>query len=77
MSQNEFYQGYRERLESKLRHKNAQINRTERLLKTLPDEQKSSFEALLEEARNHRKQIENELNELFEIIDQQKKQEAS
>jgi len=77
MTQNEFYQGYRERLESKLRHKNSQINRTERLLKTLPAEQKSSFEALLEEARNHRKQIENELNELFEIIDQQKKQETS
>ncbi|HBX68288.1 MAG TPA: hypothetical protein DEH25_02575 [Chloroflexi bacterium] len=70
MSQKEFYQGYRERLESKLRHKNSQITRTERLLKTLPDEQKPSFEALLEEARNHRKQIEIELNELYEIIDQ-------
>ncbi len=74
MSQSEFYQGYRERLESKLHHKNAQISRTERLLKTLPEEQKPSFEALLEEARNHRKQIEIELNELYEIINQQKKE---
>lgn len=74
MSQSEFYKGYRERLESKLRHKNTQITRTERLLKTLPEEQKPSFQALLEEARHHRRQIEIELNELFEILDQQKKQ---
>jgi CheY-like chemotaxis protein len=73
MAQEEFYQGYRERLESKLRHKNTQITRTERLLKTLPDEQKPAFEALLEEARQHRAQIESELNELFEILNQQKK----
>jgi CheY-like chemotaxis protein len=72
MSQSEFYRGYRERLESKLRHKNTQITRTERLLKTLPDEQKPSFEALLEEARHHRRQIEIELNDLFEVLDQQK-----
>jgi len=74
MSQSEFYQGYRERLESKLHHKNSQITRTERLLKTLPAEQKPSFEALLEEARNHRKQIEIELNDLYAIINQQKKE---
>ena len=74
MSQSEFYKGYRERLESKLRHKNTQITRTERLLKTLPEEQKPSFQALLEEARHHRRQIEIELKELFEILDQQKKQ---
>jgi CheY-like chemotaxis protein len=73
MSQEEFYVGYRERLESKLRHKNTQITRTERLLKTLPEEQKPAFEALLEEARHHRDSIEIELNDLFEILDQQKK----
>jgi CheY-like chemotaxis protein len=36
LGEKEFYQGYRERLESKLRHKNVQISRTERLLQTLP-----------------------------------------
>jgi CheY-like chemotaxis protein len=71
MSQSEFYQGYRERLESKLHHKNTQITRTERLLKTLPAEQKPAFEALLEEARHHRQQIQRELNELFAILDKQ------
>lgn len=73
LTQEEFYQGYQERLESKLRHKNTQITRTERLLKSLPEEQKPAFEALLEEARHHRKQIEIELNELFEILDEQKR----
>jgi CheY-like chemotaxis protein len=73
MSQEEFYHGYRERLESKLRHKKTQITRTERLLKTLPKEQKPAFEALLEEARHHREQIEIELKDLFEILDQQKR----
>ena len=73
MSEDKFYEGYRERLESKLHHKNTQISRTERLLKTLPDEQKPAFEALLEEAREHRRTLERELNDLFEILDQQKK----
>ena len=73
LTQDMFYQGYLERLEIKLHHKNTQIARTERLLKTLPVEQKPAFEALLDETRQQRKQIENELNELFAIINQQKK----
>jgi CheY-like chemotaxis protein len=36
----EFYQGYKDRLEHKLRHKSTQISRTERLLPTLPQEQR-------------------------------------
>jgi CheY-like chemotaxis protein len=70
MSEKEFYLGYGERLEQKLRHKNAQITRTERLLKTLPEEQKPAFQALLNEARNHRDEIQRELNELYAILDQ-------
>ena len=57
----EFYKGYRERLESKLRHKNVQIMRTERLLETLPSEQRPAFQALLTEARHHRDEIQKEL----------------
>ena len=38
-----FYQGYRTRLENKLRHKNSQIARAERLLPTLPEDQKPAF----------------------------------
>jgi DNA-binding response OmpR family regulator len=69
-----FYQGYRERLESKLRHKNAQIARTERLLYSLPAEQKTAFESLLDEARQHRTEIEHELLELHQLIDKSKNQ---
>ena len=69
-----FYQGYRERLESKLRHKNAQIARTERLLYSLPAEQKAAFESLLDEARQHRTEIEHELDELRQLIAKYKPQ---
>jgi CheY-like chemotaxis protein len=72
MSERDFYQGYRERLESKLKHKNTQITRTERLLKTLPDEQKPAFQALLVEARAHREEIQRELDDLYSILSQQK-----
>ncbi len=64
LSDSQFYKGYRERLESKLKHKDAQIARTERLLKNLPEEQKPAFEALLLEARGHRQEIQKELNTL-------------
>jgi CheY-like chemotaxis protein len=65
----EFYQGYLRRLESKLRHKNSQIIRTERLLETLPDDQKSSFAALLNQEVFDRDEIQKELNELYHILD--------
>ncbi len=68
LSEEEFYQGYRERLESKLNHKNTQIARTERLLKSLPDEQKKAFEALLAEACAHREAIQRELDELHSLL---------
>ena len=70
MSDDEFYQGYRERLEAKLRHKNTQIARTERLLPTLPTEQRPSFEALLNEARQHRDEIQEELDQLYKLLAQ-------
>jgi hypothetical protein len=68
-----FFKGYRDRLDNKLRHKNAQITRTERLLETLPAEQKPAFQALLEEARSQRDQIQGELDELFQLLEQKKK----
>jgi len=73
LSEREFYQGYRERLENKLRHKNTQIARTERLLQTLPADQKPAFEALLAEARQHQEEIQKELEQLFKILDEAQK----
>ncbi len=63
-----FYSGYRARLESKLRHKVTQISRIERLLQTLPVEQRSAFETLQTNAINDRDEIQGELNELLKIL---------
>jgi len=68
MSEVDFYQGYRERLEQKLRHKKTQIMRTERLLQTLPDEQKPAFESLMKQAVYDRDEIEKELEQLYKLL---------
>jgi len=66
----EFTRGYRDRLESKLRYKNIQIARTERLLQNLPPEQKSSFEALLSQAVRDRDDIQRELSQLYAVMEE-------
>ncbi len=70
LAESEFYKGYRERLETKLRHKNTQIARTERLLVTLPEAQKPSFRTLLAEARSHLDEIQHELDILYTLLEQ-------
>jgi CheY-like chemotaxis protein len=73
LGEREFFKGYRERLEVKLRHKNSQILRTERLLETLPDAQKPAFKVLLNEELDHRDQIQRELDELYHFLNQSPK----
>jgi CheY-like chemotaxis protein len=68
-----FFQGYRTRLENKLRHKNSQIARAERLLPTLPEDQKSAFEALLQQSMQDRDEIQSELYDILETIEELKK----
>lgn len=65
MDKEQFLQGYRRRLEVKLGHKNAQIERNERLLNTLPDSLKGSFENMLLENRRQRDQIQLDLEEVY------------
>lgn len=69
MGDREFYMGYRERLEQKLRHKNTQIARTERLLLSLPEDQKPAFNSLLKQAIEDRNAIQNELDDLIKILE--------
>ncbi|NPV57292.1 MAG: response regulator [Anaerolineae bacterium] len=64
MPQADFNRGYSERLEEKLRHKNTQIMRIERLLPTLPPEQRPGFQTMLENAIRDRDDIQVELNKL-------------
>lgn len=65
MDRHQFLDGYRRRLEVKLGHKNAQIVRNERLLETLPDSLRSSFEEMLLDNRKQRDQIQWELDEIY------------
>jgi CheY-like chemotaxis protein len=75
LSETIFYQGYRERLEAKLRHKNTQISRTERLLQTLSVNQQPAFQALLNAAINDRDEIQNELNQLLKLLAEAEKKD--
>ncbi len=68
-----FYAGYRARLEDKLRHKNSQIARAERLLPTLPPDQKPAFEALLRQSMRDRDEIQSELYDIYKTIEELKK----
>jgi CheY-like chemotaxis protein len=72
LPERDFYTGYRERLEHKLRHKNTQISRTERLLTTLPIGQRPAFQSLLQQAIDDRNEIQTELKEIYQILDQLK-----
>lgn len=68
MDEHDFYQGYRERLEVKLRQKNAQIARTQRLLETLPEDQRATFRLIHAEAISQREAVQRELEELYQIL---------
>jgi CheY-like chemotaxis protein len=70
-----FYQGYRTRLEDKLRHKNSQIARAERLLPTLPPDQKPAFEALLQQSMRDRDEIQAELLDIYKTIEELKNED--
>lgn len=68
LSKPKFYAGYRERLETKLEHKEKQIKRIERLIPTMPHAQRTSFEELYEHAVFDRDEIVKELEQLEENI---------
>jgi len=68
----DFYQGYRERLEQKLRHKNTQIARTQRLIPTLPAEQRQAFQSMLDQALGDIENIQAELQEIYHTLDELK-----
>ncbi len=64
VSDYEFYDGYRKRLETKLHHKNAQIIRSEHLLTvSQSDDEKTSISKSLESTRAER-------NEILHLLDQ-------
>ena len=64
LSEAEFYEGYRQRLEQKLNQKMIQITRDERLLSTIPEEERSTFRSSLQMAINERDELQRLLAEL-------------
>ena len=64
MSESDFYEGYRQRLEKKLNQKITQIARDERLLASLSEEEKPSFKDSLQVAVNERDEIQRLLAEI-------------
>ena len=74
MPERAFQQGYSDRLREKLHHKENQIRRAQRLVETVPPEQRPAFEALLAQTRVQRDQIEEELRTLHSLLDEGKGQ---
>lgn len=69
LDEKQFYEGYKKRLESKLRHKNTQINRDQHLLETLQEPQKQAFKTSLQTAIREREEIQKLLEEIRERLD--------
>ena len=68
LSEPDFYEGYRIRLEIKLDQKTTQIARAENLMNTLPEKDKPSFKASLHRAVNEREEIQLLLNQIHERL---------
>lgn len=68
LNESEFYEKYQKRLETKLQQKNSQIARAERLLSTVPPNEKPGFEATLNQAISERQSIELELEHLTQHL---------
>jgi CheY-like chemotaxis protein len=65
----EFYDGYRKRLEAKLRQKNIQITRDEHLLMTLPAKEQAAFKASIQVAISERVGIQQLLDKVYKQLD--------
>ena len=68
ISNEDFYRGYHDRLEAKLKEKKDQITRAKRLVDTVSDEQRPMFEALLVQTEVQRGHIETELRTIRERL---------
>ncbi|MFN2147401.1 MAG: response regulator [Anaerolineales bacterium] len=76
MPERAFQQGYSDRLREKLHHKENQIRRAQRLVETVPPEQRPAFEALLAQTKVQRDQIEEELRTLHSLLDEDRDQNS-
>ncbi len=75
LGETEFYNEYRKRLETKLIQKNTQITRAERLMDTLPEDEKPAFLISLHQSMNERQEIQQLLDEIHTLMENQEKGE--
>ena len=72
LSEAEFYEGYRKRLEIKLKQKTIQISRDEHILTNLTEEERASIKGSLSTAINERDEIQLLLNQIRELAEKNK-----
>jgi CheY-like chemotaxis protein len=73
LTEEEFYEGYRKRLETKLKQKATQITREEHLLETLSEDEKSTIKSSLHSAVDEKEEIQQLLNQIREQVESRKK----
>lgn len=70
LNEREFYEGYRKRLETKLKHKNTQIARDQHLLETLQESQQPAFKASMQTTLREKEEIQKLLDEIREKLEE-------
>lgn len=70
----EFYEGYKKRLEIKLKHKNIQIVRDQHLLESVEDVQKQTFKVSLNTTVREKEDIQKLLEEIKDKLDKLQEQ---
>jgi CheY-like chemotaxis protein len=70
LDERDFYNRYRERLETKLRQKISQITRIKGILETLPEEERPSFKSSLKTAIAERDEIRQLINQIRDQLDE-------
>jgi CheY-like chemotaxis protein len=73
LNDDDFYVGYRKRLQEKLDHKVMQITRAEHLLETVSEEEKASINTSLHQAINERDEIQRLLDDIDERMEDEPK----
>lgn len=73
LNEAEFYNGYRKRLEIKLKQKNTQIARDEHLLETLPEKEQQSIRSTLQTAIAEREEIQQLLDQVYKRLENKAK----
>jgi CheY-like chemotaxis protein len=71
----EFYEGYKKRLETKLKHKNTQIVRDQHLLKSVQDAQKTAFKSSMMNTLREKEEIQELLEGIRDKLDKLQKNE--